>query len=132
MPTTSKPRKPYRQRRANRPMTATVHRRLALEIRLAVETLVGAPSPDSYNTLSKMLAALAGAGMKCEALTRATDTMNMVLDRYERIGKIGLSGDEIRALRESIAVLDGRMALIPVNRIAEAVAQVEVFCAIGA
>lgn len=108
---------------------APAHRRLALEIRLAVETLAEAPSVESYNTVSKMLAALTRAGLKCEALDRASDVMDVVVERYSRVGKVGLKGVEADALRQAIAVIDGRMATIPANRIAEAVASVEVFCA---
>jgi hypothetical protein len=129
MPSTSKPRKQYRRREINRPMTAPAHRRLALEIRLAVETLAAAPSVESYNTVSKMLAALTRAGLKCEALDRANAVMDVVVERYSRVNKVDLKDDEAAALRKAIAAIDGRMATIPVNRIAEAVASVEVFCA---
>lgn len=133
MSRSAKPRKQYRPREVNRPMTAPSHRRLALEIRLAVESLVGAGSPESYNTLSKMLAALCRAGFNGEALDRANATMDLILARYERVGKVGVDEHEAAALRESIALIDGRMATIPVNRIAEAVASVETYCAsIGA
>lgn len=129
MPRTQKPRKQYRRREVNRPLTAPLHRRLALEIRMAVETLAAAPSVESYNTLSKMLAALARAGLQCEALERANGVMDLVVERYSRVGRVGLKDAEVAELRQAIAVLDGRMATIPANRIAEAVASVEVFCA---
>lgn len=129
MPSTAKPRKQYRPREINRPLTAPAHRRLALEIRLAVETLAAAPSVESYNMVSKMLAALARAGLKCEALDRANEVMESIVDRYGRVGKVGLKDAEAESLRQAIAVIDGRMATIPANRIVEAVASVEVFCA---
>lgn len=114
-------------------MVTETHRRLALELRLATEALIGAPSPVTYNTLSKMLAALNRAGLEAPALSEATDTLNEVVDRYERIGKVGMKAAEAAALRQSIAAIDGAMARIPVNKFAEAVAAVEVFCdAVGA
>ncbi|MYM65461.1 hypothetical protein GTP45_01260 [Pseudoduganella sp. FT55W] len=111
------------------PMVTETHRRLALELRLACEALIGAPSPETYNTLSKMLAALKRAGMTAPALADATDTMNLIVDRYERAGKVGLSGDDMVALRRAIASIDGAMARIPVNLLDEAIVAVEVFCA---
>jgi hypothetical protein len=119
--------------KGNVPMVAETHRKLALELRLATETLIARPSPDSYNTLSKMLAALTRAGMASTALDGANSVMSDIVDRYERVGKVGLKETEAQALRQAIAGIDGRLALIPVNRFAEAVATVEVFCAtIGA
>ena len=114
-------------------MTTEPHRRLALELRLAAETLISAPSPESYNTLSKMLAALNRAGLKFPAVDEATNTMNAICDRFERVGKVGVSLTEAAELRRAIARIDGAMWRIPVNLFAEAVAAVEVYCvAIGA
>lgn len=110
-------------------MVAETHRRLALELRLACESLIGAPSPETYNTLSKMLAALKRAGLDNQALGHANDTMGLIVDRYERVGKVGLKDTEAAALRKAIAGIDGSMARIPVNKFSEAVAAVEVFCA---
>lgn len=114
-------------------MVTETHRRLALELRLAAEALIGAPSTVTYNTLSKMLAAPNRAGMVTPSLDRATDTLNAVVDRYERIGKVGLKDAEAAALRLAVAGIDGAMARIPVNKFSEAVAAVEIFCdAVGA
>ncbi|NYE62220.1 hypothetical protein FHW58_003435 [Duganella sp. 1224] len=129
MPATSKPRKKYRRGRVNVPMTAPAHRRLALELHLAVEALVLAPSPETYNTLTKMLAALATAGLACEALDIANNTMDAIVSRFERVGKVGLKDEESTALRRAVASLDGRMVRLPVNKLAEAVAQIEVYFA---
>lgn len=119
--------------KGNVPMATESHRRLALELRLAVEALIGAPSPVTYNTLSKMLAALNRAGLTIQALDDATDTMNAVCDRFERVGKVGVSTNEAAALRDAIARIDGGMWRVPVNLLAEAVATIETFCAaIGA
>lgn len=115
--------------KGNVPMVTETHRRLALELRLAVEALIGAPSPETYNTLSKMLAALSSAGLTIPALDDATATLNAVCDRYERVNKVGVSNAEATALRTSIARIDGAMWRIPVNVFAEAVASVEVHCA---
>jgi hypothetical protein len=115
--------------KGNVPMVTETHRRLALELRLAAEALIGAPSPVTYNTLSKMLAALNRAGLHGGALDQANDTMNVVVDRFERVGKVGVSATEAEALRQAIASIDGGLARVPVNKFAEAVAAVEVYCA---
>lgn len=54
------------QPKANVPMVTETHRRLALELRMAGESLVASPSVDAFNQLSKMLAALCIAGMAGE------------------------------------------------------------------
>lgn len=119
--------------KGNVPMSTESHRRLALELRLAVEALIGVPSPVTYNTLSKMLAALNRAGLKIQALEDATATMNAICDRFERVGKVGVSPSETAAPRTAIARIDGGMWRVPGNLLAEAVATVETFCAaIGA
>lgn len=121
------------QPKANVPMVAETHRRLALELRMAGEALIASPSVDAFNQLSKMLAALCNAGMAGEAIDLATDTMSDICDRYERVQKIGISETEAEWLRLAIASIDDRLPLIPVNRFEKAVAEVAVFCAnIGA
>lgn len=112
-------------------MVTETHRRLALELRMAAETLIARPSVDAYNVVSKMLAALNTAGMNCTALDCASTTLSDICDRYERIGKIGLKDSEAQSLRQAMAGIDGQLALIPVNKFAAAVAEVEVFCAIA-
>jgi hypothetical protein len=129
MPRSTAPRRERRQRAANRPMMQETHRRLALELRLAVESLAGAPSPDSYNVLSKMLAALSRGGIRLAALETATATMNQICDRYERVGKVGLKDDEAQALRHAVALIEATLPKMPVNVFARAVAEVEIYCA---
>jgi hypothetical protein len=110
-------------------MTSEARNRLALQLRTSVELLIARPAPESYNQVSKMLPALATAGMECPALEQASSTMNAVCDRYERIGKVGLRDREAAALREAAAGIDQRLPFLPVNKLAKAVAQVEIFCA---
>ncbi|TDY35116.1 hypothetical protein [Janthinobacterium sp. 75] len=114
-------------------MVTETHRRLALELRLAVETLIGAPSTDAFNALSKMLAALCNSGMKGWAIDLATETMCHICDRYERMGRIGLKDCEAVRLRSAMGGIDGRLPYIPVNKFDIAVAEVAAFCtSIGA
>jgi hypothetical protein len=113
---------------ANVPMVTETHRRLALELRMATETLIERPSVDAYNQLSKMLAALCNAGMQSESLELATSTMNLVCDRYERVGKVGANEAEASSLRQAVAELDAAIPKIPVNKFKGAVANVAAFC----
>lgn len=110
-------------------MGTETHRRLALELRMAGETLIARPSIDAYNILSKMLAALSRAGLVGEAMDLANGAMLEICDRYERVNKVGVSECEAERLRLAIASIDDRMPLIPVNRFERAVAEVEIFCA---
>lgn len=130
MPRSSAPRRAARRRTANTPMMRETHRRLALELRLAVESLVGAPSPESYNVLSKMLAALRRAGINAEMLEPATSTMNHICDRFELMGEVDLSGNEATTLRQQAGALEQLLPRLPVNVFARAVAEVEALCAI--
>jgi hypothetical protein len=117
------------QPNANVPMVTETHRRLALQLRMAGETLIERPSPDAFNQLSKMFAALCNAGMAGEAIDLATDTMSDICDRYERVGKVGVNECEAEWLRLAIASIDERLPLVPVNKFKKAVAEVELFCA---
>lgn len=117
------------QPNANVPMVTETHRRLALELRMAGETLIGAPSPETYNQMSKILAALSRAGLAPDLLEPATATLNVICDRYERVGKVGVSDVEAQELRAALARLDGRMASLPLNKLQQAIAQVDIFCA---
>ena len=116
---------------ANVPMVTETHQRLALQLRTTGETLIARPSPDSFNQLSKMFAALCNAGMAGEAIDLATDTMSDICDRYERVGKVGVSDTEAEWLRTAIASIDDRLPFLPVNRFRKAVAEVEAFCALA-
>lgn len=69
------------QPKANIPMVTETHRRLALELRMAGESLIASPSVDAFNLLSKMLAALCNAGMAGEAMDLATGAMSDICDR---------------------------------------------------
>ncbi|MBY0237893.1 MAG: hypothetical protein K2X55_01115 [Burkholderiaceae bacterium] len=113
------------------PMTSPARNRLALELATSVETLLAQPSPGAFNQVSKMLAALAGAGMKSPALDQASNTMNLICDRYERVGKVGASADEAAALRAAIAGIDQALPRLAVDVLARAVAEVEAFCALA-
>jgi hypothetical protein len=114
-------------------MVTETHRRLALELRMSGEVLIEQPTPEAFNTLSKMLAALCNAGLIGLDIDLASGTMCLICDRYERVGKIGVSPSEARKLRQSLAGIDGQLPQIPVNKFKHAVTEVALYCAsIGA
>jgi len=113
------------------PMTSPARNRLALELHMSVELLLAQPSPDAFNQVSKMLAALDRAGMKCPALEQASSTMCLICDRFERVGKVGACEAEALALRAAVAGIDERLPYLGVDAVARAVAEVEAFCALA-
>lgn len=110
-------------------MVTETHRRLALELRMSGEMLIERPSPEAFNQLSKMLAALCNAGLTGPDIDLATDTMCAICDRYERVGKIGAKPCEAEQLRAALAGIDGQLPRIPVNKFTKAVTEVALFCA---
>ncbi len=114
----------------NVPMCSETHRRLALELRTSIETLIARPSVDAYNQASKMLAALGRAGLTGVALDMANDTMSGICDRYERVRKVGTSDIEAEQLRQAAGGIDRRLPFIPLNRVKKAIVEVELFCAV--
>lgn len=112
---TKKRNKQYRPRGVRVPMMAPTRDNLAMHLHAAVETLIAAPSIDAYNRVSKMLATMTQSGVDHIALNVASQTVNSICDRYERIGKIGVSGYEAGVLRDMAGHLDALLARIPVN-----------------
>jgi hypothetical protein len=117
------------QPEANVPMVGETRDRLALEIRMAGETLIERPSIDSYNILAKMFAALNRAGMAAVLVDPGSKIMAAICDRYEQTGTITMEPEEAAGLRQAVADIDAGLHRIPLQRFAKAVAEVEVFCA---
>lgn len=115
------------QPKANVPMTAESRDRLALELRMAGESLIAGPSIDAYNTLSKILASLNRAGLAVQLLAPATDTLNGICDRYEQSNSITVESEEAAQLRQALAIIDASLHRVPLQRLARAVAEVEAF-----
>lgn len=110
-------------------MTTETQRQLALQLRMAVEAIISAPSVDTFNTLSKIFAALCGCGMAGGAIDLATDTMGGICDRYERVQRVGVKEGEAAALRQAADGIDSKLSMIPVNKLRRAIAEVQIFCA---
>jgi hypothetical protein len=108
-------KKPRKFRPIHVPMMPESRNALALQLHAAVETLINRPSIDSYNALSKMLATMTDAGITDECLNMATETLNGICDRYERVQRIGLSDKEGENLRAMAGELDWLIGKIPVN-----------------
>lgn len=115
---------------ANVPMVAETRDRIALEIRMAGESLIGHPSIDAYNTLSKMFASLNRAGMAADLVDPGSRLMAGICDRYEEAGAITVAPEEAERLRQVIADIDAGLHRVPLQRFARAVAEVEVFMAV--
>lgn len=105
--------------------------RLALELRMAGESLIARPSIDAYNTLSKMLAALNRAGMHDGLLDPGTNILNSICDRYEQSSSITVETEEAEQLRQALANIDAGLHRVPLQRLTRAVAEVEVFFTVG-
>ena len=124
-------RQPAFQAKANVPMVTATRDRLALEIRMAGELLALRPSIDAYHTLSKMLAALARAGMRPQLLEPGTALMNAICDRYEHSGAVSVEREEAAGLRQVVANIDAALHRVPLQRFNRAVAEVEAFFAVA-
>lgn len=117
------------QPKANIPMGTETFQRLSLQLHTSCATLVASPSPDSFNQLSKMFAALCNAGMAGEAMDVATDTMSAICERFEQVGAVSVTETEAARLYVALESIEDRLHQLPVNRLRKAVAEVEVFCA---
>ena len=124
MAATKKRTKKYRVRPVNIPMMFESRNRLALELHLAIDTLIRAPSPGSYNELTKMVTAINRTGMGGAGLELITATLTAICDRFERVEKVGVSVSEAEQLRQAGADLDWMLAKIPINRLMAEVAAV--------
>jgi hypothetical protein len=116
-------RRPQFQAKANVPMTVETRDRLALQIRMAGESLIGHPSIDSYNTLSKMLASLVRAGMNGHLVEPGSALMNRICDRYEQSRTITVEPEEALRLRQVLADIDAGLHRVPLQRFSRAVAR---------
>jgi hypothetical protein len=129
MARSKKPRnKAYHPRQVAIPMMAATRNSLALELHLATEALIAAPSPATYNQLSKMLAALRRSGSTATCVDLASDAMLAICDRYDRVEKVGVSEAEAAILRQTAGGLDHQIGTIPVNKFKQSIADVSAFC----
>lgn len=126
----SKPRKAYNPnaRRLHVPMHSQTRDALALHMHLAVEDMIREPAAAAANKLARILAAMANAidygatarirdrtDPAAVAVHAALEALQAIEARFDRLGKYGVSGDEITALRAAAGGLDESLARIPFN-----------------
>jgi hypothetical protein len=134
-----KPRKRYNPNRfpVHVPMQSSTRDNISLELHLAIEGLILAPSDEGATLVTRMLATMANAinyghaqsirqrtDESAIAVRNALDTMEAIEARYDRLGKVGISGDEAQTLRAASAGLDKSLARIPHNILVQSIAAV--------
>ena len=92
-------RKAYRPKPVHMPMMKESRDALAMQLHARVESLILAPSIDSCNEVSKMLATMSHAGLDSAALDAASEAVNAIIDRWERVKRIGVSAQEAEVVR---------------------------------
>jgi hypothetical protein len=130
MARSSKPRKAYNpnKHRMHVPMTAQTRDGLALQLHMTVEAMAATPSEALGGKLARILAAMANAinyqspklirdrkDPDALAVVGALKALEAIEERFDRLGKYGVSGDEITALRAAAGGLDESLARIPFN-----------------
>lgn len=130
MARSSKPRKAYNpnKHRLHVPMTAQTRDGLALQLHMTVEAMATQPSEALGGKLARILMAMANAitynspvlikdrtDSDAVAVKGALAALQAIEERFDRVGKYGVSGDEITALRAAAGGLDQSLARIPFN-----------------
>ncbi len=128
MAANKKPRKAYQSRAPSVPMQKSTRDSIALDLHLAVEALISAPSPDTYNQLVKMMETIQRTGAAGHPLQSAMITLAKICDRYDRVKKVGVSAEEAEQLRHASAGIDEMIGRIPMNKFRAAVAGVSIDC----
>lgn len=138
----SKPkRKKYRPKAIYKPMMANTRADIALDMHLAVEACISAPSPATFDQLGAMLASMATAVNQQEgppiehrgdddskAIVRMLKTLSSIQERFDRVGKYGVSEEEAEELRAAIGYMDSALARIPMNVMQASIYQVTQMC----
>lgn len=117
------------QRGANIPMTTDTYERLSLQLRMAVEALITHPTPDTYNSLTKIMSTLVRCNLVGDPMDLGNDALSDICDAYEVTGAIAVTDVQAEQLRLAIDSVDRYLPLVPVNKLKQAMAEVEVFCA---
>jgi hypothetical protein len=107
-------------------MVTETRDRLALELRMAGESLIGQPTIDAYNLLTRTFATLNRAGM-ASVVDPGSLTLNVICDRFEQTGSITVEPEEATHLRQVIAEADAGIHRIPLQKFDKAVAEVKAF-----
>lgn len=120
--------KKYIPRAINLPMMSSTRDDLALGLRMSIEALIAAPSVDTYNAVSLRLVTLGRVVGAQDFMESAKAAMLSVFARYERVAKMGVSESEAAQLRDASRLMDAVIALVPVNKFADAEAKTLRWC----
>lgn len=128
MASPKKRNKTHRPRTVHIPMLADMRNTIATRMHIAVAELQRAPSVDSANEVAKQLAIMTAAvdyqspvrisdrlDPECIAICCALKAMENIEQRKEVYGKVGISGDEMVALKKAAARFDEVLKRIPMN-----------------
>jgi hypothetical protein len=110
------------------PMMPETRDKLAMELRMAVETLISNPSIDAYNFLSTRFITLGRVAGQVDCLESAKAAMLDVFARFERVGKIGVDAMQAERLRTAVGEMDAMIGTIPVNKLAVSEMKTEMWC----
>lgn len=127
MSKSKRPRHPQRVKAINVPMQSTARDDAALDLHSAVDALIRWPSPEAYNRMSAILATLVRCEVVGDAINVATAVLVDICDRYERVGKVGVSAAEAEKLRAASAGMDAKIGAIPLNKFNESKLEVRVY-----
>jgi hypothetical protein len=117
------------QRRANIPMTTDTFKRLELQLRTSAESLIAQPTPDSYNQMTKMFAALVRCNLVGDAMDLGNDALSNICDSFQSTGAVAVTDVQAEHIRMAVDSVILRLPQVSVNALKQAVAEVEVFCA---
>jgi hypothetical protein len=132
-----RPRKAYRPKAIANPMMTATRESLALDLHLAVEAAITAPGIESFDQLARMLATMSIAINQqsevricdrqdddAKAIHRMMKALERVQDRFDRVGKYGVSPAEAEELRASSWDMDKALGRIPFNVLQASIYQV--------
>jgi hypothetical protein len=136
-----RPRKKYVPKAIYCPMTAQTRNSIALDLHMAVEACIAYPCHATFDQLVAMLAAITtavnnqsitpiNARTDADALcvVRMMKALHSVQERFDRVGKYGVSEAEATELRQASGAMDHALGRIPYNTFRAAVWQVTQQC----
>jgi hypothetical protein len=124
-----KPRnKKYQPRVPRIPLMAETRDHLALDLHMAVETLIGAPSREAFNELSKRFITMQKVVGAADYLEIAKRALLDIAARFERVGKFGVNAAEAEALRKASGSMDQALAGVTLDKLHQAAVQTTAWC----
>jgi len=131
VPRSARPRKPHRRKPIGRPVGPTMAGRLAIVPHLALAAIErGAGDEQHDHTLAAYLnmgwiaAKNAGRDEDAKAIGRGLEAVRGMRARHERIGRYGLTGEEIQELRAAVTTADLMTGRLRTDQMARAIVEV--------